>query len=49
MKITLIFWKTYTPRKKGNFSADMQVFKVNNRNTKARCEIRSKLTIKTLE
>ena len=29
--------------------ADIYMFKVNNRNTRTRCEIRSKLTIKTPE
>ena len=31
------------------FSADSYLFKVNNRNLSPRCEIRSKLTIKTAE
>ena len=31
------------------FPADIYLFKVNNRNTRTRCEICSKLTIKTTE
>ena len=32
-----------------NYPAGIYLFKVNNRNTRARCEIYSKLTIKTPE
>ena len=35
--------------KKSFISANIQLFKVNNRNTRKRCEICSKLTIKTPE
>ena len=36
-------------RGSGVFPSDNHIFKVNNRNTRARCEICSKLTLKTPE
>ena len=34
-------------KKKHNYPANIYLFKVNNRNIRKRCELRSKLTIKT--
>ena len=39
----------YKVRPKGNNTANIYLFKVDNRNTRKRCEISSKLTIKTTE
>ena len=44
LKLTIIFKKI-----SGSFPAGNYMFKVNNRNTRTRCEICSKLTIKTPE
>ena len=38
-------WARDNQRKEGN-SADIYLFKVNNRNTRKRCEVCSKLTVK---
>ena len=41
--------KTSTSKDFSPFAVGNYMFKVNNRNTKTRCEIYSKLTIRTLE
>ena len=41
---SLVFFFTF--RSKGLFPGDNYMFKVNNRNTRTRCEICSKLTVK---
>ena len=46
-KILLVLIKTWRRLCINSNSAGNYMFKVNNRNTKARCEICSKLTIKT--
>ena len=43
-----IVWKHFFPIKE-NYPANVYLLKVNNRNTIKKCEIYSKLTIKTLE
>ena len=41
------FSEILVSEKIGNFPADNYMFEVNNRNTRTRCEICSKLTVKT--
>ena len=45
-KDKITFWKSYWEE---SYPANICLFQVNNRNTRKRCEICSKLTIKTLE
>ena len=43
---SLVFFFFFTFRSKGLFPGGNYMFKVNNRNTRTRCEICSKLTVK---
>ena len=56
--LLMFYWALNTPLKftdntahyeKPFYPANVSLYKVNNRNIRKRCEVRSKLTIKTLE
>ena len=50
LESNLLYWHSkYAAKKEPSNLADIYLLKVNNKNTRARCEICSKLTIKTLE
>ena len=47
MCVCFAIFVTYSGRERNNYPANIYLFKVKNRNTRKRCEVRSKLTIKT--